>query len=211
MAERITDDSDDVTQWLSEMAQGDSQAAERLWKRYFGRLVRLARRHLARVPRRAADEEDVALSAFNSFCGGVARGRFPQLNDRHDLWKLLMTLTARKAIGEVRRQRAVKRGGGRVRGGSVWRRSAQDGPEGIEQVPSREPSPDLAAEVAETCAALLTQLGDPSLQQIATVKLQGFSNEEIAAQLGCAVRSVERKLARIREKWTQWQDAGVSS
>jgi DNA-directed RNA polymerase specialized sigma24 family protein len=51
-----------VTQWLDRLKAGDPDAAQKLWERYFGRLVGLARKKLRAVPRRAADEEDVALS-----------------------------------------------------------------------------------------------------------------------------------------------------
>src|SRR5262245_52761589 len=84
-----------ITGWLGRVAAGDRPAAERLWQRYFHRLVGLARARLRDAPRRAADEEDVALSAFDSFCRGAERGRFPDLADRDGLWALLMTITAR--------------------------------------------------------------------------------------------------------------------
>ena len=63
-------------------ASGDRDGAQALWNVYFQRLVALARVRLRGTPRRAADEEDVALSAFDSFFRGVERGRFPQLGDR---------------------------------------------------------------------------------------------------------------------------------
>jgi hypothetical protein len=85
-----------VTQWMNELAQGDELAAERLWQRYHEQLVRLAGKRLGGARRRAADEEDVMLSAFNSFCQGLAAGRFPWLSDRHDLWKLLVNAGAKE-------------------------------------------------------------------------------------------------------------------
>lgn len=75
----------DVTQWLTRLAKGDEWAARRIWERYYEQLVRLARRKLGRSPRRAADEEDVVLSAFEGFCRNAAAGRFSQLGDRYDL------------------------------------------------------------------------------------------------------------------------------
>src|SRR6516225_2636275 len=105
-----------VTDWLGLLKGGDSAAAQRLWESYFRRLVGLARAALKDTPRRAADEEDVALSAFDSFCRGAAQGRFPQLLDRGDLWQLLMVLTTRKAFHLARHERRQKRGGGRVPG-----------------------------------------------------------------------------------------------
>ncbi len=95
--------SDDVTRWIRRLADGDELAAQRIWERYFEDLTRLARKRLAGLPRRAADEEDVALSAMNSFYRGALAGRFPQLSDREDLWKLLVTITARKATAQRRR------------------------------------------------------------------------------------------------------------
>src|SRR5205085_5062686 len=86
-----------VTYWLGQFQAGDRAAAQRLWERYFRRLVGLARKRLEGAPRQAADEEDVALSAFDSFCRGAERGRFPRLEDRNDLWRVLVTLTVRKA------------------------------------------------------------------------------------------------------------------
>ena len=77
-----------ITQWIVQLQNGDATAAQRLWEIYFQRLVSLARAKLAVTPRRIADEEDVALSAFNSFFQGVEKGRFPQLADRNNLWRL---------------------------------------------------------------------------------------------------------------------------
>ena len=105
-----------VTYWIGQLKAGDAQAAQQLWERYYTRLVRLAQQKLQPLPRRAADEEDVALSAFHSFCNGVDKGRFPQLNDRDDLWQILVTLTGWKAANLKKHERAAKRGGGKVRG-----------------------------------------------------------------------------------------------
>jgi DNA-directed RNA polymerase specialized sigma24 family protein len=193
---------DEVTLWLSQLAQGDQKAAERIWRRYFEKLVHLARSKLEGLPRRAADEEDVALSAMHSFCRAVAAGRYPRLQDRDDLWKLLVAITSHKAIALCRRERAEKRGGGHVRGGSIVGGSGEaDERPGVDAALGREPTPQLAAIMAETCEALLARLEDGSLQKLALLKLQGYSNGEIAAQFGLTERSVERKLGRIRKIW----------
>ena len=54
------------------------------------------------------------MSAFNSFCAGAAPGKFPQLADRDDIWRLLVVITARKAMAQANREGRQKRGGGRV-------------------------------------------------------------------------------------------------
>ena len=103
-----------VTHWLHLLKAGDRAAAQPLWDAYFRRLVALARSRLRGTPRGMADEEDVALSAFDSFCRRAERGDFPRLDDRDDLWQLLFVLTVRKAIGLARHQARARRGGGHV-------------------------------------------------------------------------------------------------
>ena len=193
---------DDVAEWMVRLGEGDNEAARRIWQRYFGRLMRLARRRLEGQPRRVADEEDVALSAMKSFYRGMAAGRFPHLRDRHDLWRLLVTITARKALDQARRVYAKKRGGGRVRGESAFRGSDRSSlPGGIDQVLGEQPTPDFAVMIAESCVSLLECLDSESLKEVALLKMEGLSNEEIAAELSCTTRTVERKLAQIRRKW----------
>ena len=89
--------NESVTEWLDRLKQGDSLGAQKLWERYVGQLVRLAHKKLGQTPRRAADEEDVALAAFASFCRAAEAGRFARLDDRYDLWQILTVLTERKA------------------------------------------------------------------------------------------------------------------
>jgi hypothetical protein len=113
----MPDDVGSVTRWLGGLKAGDEAAAQQLWERYFARMVGLARDKL-RAGRRsdmASDEEDAALSAFDSFCAGAARGQFPALGDRDDLWRLLALITARKVFAQARRGHRLKRGGGLVR------------------------------------------------------------------------------------------------
>ena len=190
---------DSVTSWITRLQAGDHAAAQPLWERYFGRLVGLARARLQGAPRRAADEEDVALSAFDSFCRGAERGRFPRLEDRDDLWRLLVVITARKAARLVRDESRLKRGGGRPPPPA----GADPAEADLEQVVGQEPSPEFAAQVTEQCERLLASLDDALLRSVALWKMEGFTNEEIAAKLGRTPRTVERKLRLIRSIWEQ--------
>jgi len=201
-----TDDHGSVTHWLGELKAGDREAAQSLWDRYFQRLVVLARARLRamHVATAAADEEDAALSAFDSFYAGVERGRFPQLADRDNLWRLLVTITGRKTLDHAQRQRRQKRGGGRLRNEADLAGRLGGGPGmGIEQLVGEEPTPEFAALVAEEYRNRLEALEDEHLRQIAIWKLEGYTNEEIAARLGCALRTVANKLKLIRLKWEQ--------
>lgn len=186
-----------VTTWLDQLKLDKQEAAEKLWEAYYAQLVRLARRKLAGAQRRVADEEDVALAAFHSFCRGIKQGRFPRLDDRDDLWQVLVMLTARKAIDQKQLEQRQKRGGGRVRGESAFTRSDRTDA-GIADVIGDEPTPEFAALIAEEFDRLLHRLGDDTLCKLATLKLEGYSNAEIAERLGCGLRTVERKLSRIR-------------
>jgi DNA-directed RNA polymerase specialized sigma24 family protein len=192
-----------VTFWIGQLKGGDAQAAQKLWEGYFSRLVGLARSKLRGAQRRVADEEDVALSAFDSFCRGAERNRFPKLSDRDDLWQLLMMITARKAIDLRQHENRKKRGGGVA---PVGTGPASEGAEEdlLHQVVGREPTPEFAAQVAEECERLLDGLDDPELKQIALAKMEGYTNDEIAERMGCVVRTVERKCRLIRSLlWSQ--------
>lgn len=190
-----------VTRLIGRLKEGESQATQRLWESYFQQLVCLASQRLHRACRRAADEEDVALSAFDSFIRGVEQGRFPRLEDRHDLWRLLVLITTRKAADLAKHERRIKRGGGRVRGESAL--EGPDGQPGIEQIISREPTPAFAVQVAEEYDRLLQLLEKEDLRLVALWKLEGFTNAEIAVRLVCVERTVERKLDLIRKAWTK--------
>jgi DNA-directed RNA polymerase specialized sigma24 family protein len=191
-----------VSIWLAHLKSGDRAAAQPLWDRYFERLVRLARGKLSARVRRMADEEDVALSAFHSFCQAAEAGRFPRLHDRDDLWAVLVTLTERKAFASVGRHAAAKRGGDAVRGDSLL--ISPDGSPAAEP-PAPDPTPAFAAEVAEQCDRLLGRLAahEPLLRDVAVWKLEGFTNQEIAAKAGKSLATVERKLILIRSLWSE--------
>jgi DNA-directed RNA polymerase specialized sigma24 family protein len=199
-----------VRQWISRLQTGDPAAAQRLWELYFARLVGLVRAKLQGLARRAADEEDVALSAFDSFCQGAAAGRYPQLSDADNLWPLLVLIATRKACDLAQHQRRQKRGGGKVQGESGVTGPGPDGRAkgGFDQFPGEEPAPEMVAQVAEEYRRLLDLLGDEQLRAVAQWKMEGYTNEEIAAKLGCVLRTVERKLRAIRSIW-EGQEAEV--
>lgn len=185
-----------VSRWLGQLQAGDPAAAQELWERYFRRMVGLARQKLRGLPPGAGDEEDVALSAFHSFCRNAEQGRFPDLRDRDELWRLLVVLTVRKAAHTLRDERRQKRGGGQV--------PAPGGDDSaLREALSREPTPELAAQMVEEYRELLGRLQDPELQKVALWRMEGDTVEEIAGRLGIAPRSVKRKLQLIRTIWEE--------
>jgi DNA-directed RNA polymerase specialized sigma24 family protein len=187
-----------ITRCLNLLKEGNCDAAQPLWEAYFARLVGLARTQLRGLRRKvAADEEDVALSAFDSLCRNAQNGVFPRLDDRDDLWQVLLVLTIRKAQSLARREKRLKRGAGRV----VTFADLDD--QDLDAVLGAEPTPAVALQFAEECERRLRCLEDESLQRVAQWKLEGYTNREIAERLDCVEKTVERKLKSIRQLWSE--------
>jgi RNA polymerase sigma factor (sigma-70 family) len=185
-----------ITRIIFSLKDGDAEAVQAIWRRYYQRLVQVARDKLRTSLRRVADEEDVAQSAFFSFYRGIKAGRFPVLNDREGLWKLLFVITARKAADQLQHEHRKKRA------------ATMTEMEDIEQIIGDEPTPEFAIQIIEQYEQLLEKLGDESLRRVAVLKMEGYSHDEIAELLECSRRTVARKLAGIRFIWeqerTQW-------
>ncbi|MEW4489269.1 sigma-70 family RNA polymerase sigma factor [Thalassoglobus sp. JC818] len=191
-----------VSVLLTDLTALDQDAIQRLFEKYYLPMVKFARSKMAGISRRVADEEDIAQSAFHSFCSSAMAGNFPELNDRDNLWRILTTLINRKVIDHYHHDRRQKRGGGVVRGDSVFLGGTESGPVGIVEWADNEPTPEAAAEMAETCCLLLDQLGDDNLKNVALMKLEGHTNDEIAEHLKSSRRTVHRWLKQIRDKWS---------
>jgi DNA-directed RNA polymerase specialized sigma24 family protein len=192
-----------VSLWIARLKAGGRDAARPLWENYCRQLVTRARRRLGGVPRRAADEEDVALSAFDSFCRAAERGRFPDLFDRDDLWQLLVLITDRKACDLAKYERRRRPVGGAVLDEAALGQGAAAGAAPLAGVPGPEPGPEFAAHAGEECRRLLAALGDDDLRRVALRRLEGYSVGEIAAECGRVPRTVKRWLRLIRQTWEQ--------
>jgi len=195
----------DVTGWIRRVRAGDDSAAMMLWQRYSDHILEIARKSLGDSPRRVHDEEDVALMAFKSLLAGLREGRFKDLDAREQLWRLLIVITSRKAAVLIESSSRLKRGAGEVRGDSAMldaepepgRRSSFD------DLPSENPTPDIALILADQTRRLLELLPDDISRRLFQLKLEGYSHEEIATALDCNTRTVERRLKQIREIWQQ--------
>jgi RNA polymerase sigma factor (sigma-70 family) len=190
-----------VSHWIIALKDGDSAAAQPLWERYYRQLIGLARKKLRTTSRRDADEDDVVQNAFHSFFRAVDQGRFPQLEDRDSLWRLLVTITANKALKRLAYAHRKKRGGGTESNAAGISTLAATEEAALAQFVGDEPTPDFAVEVAEECGRLLDRLEDEKLRQVAVWKMEGYGNDEIADKLGCSRRTVARKLDAIRILW----------
>ncbi len=202
----MPEDSGSISDWLAHLRAGDEHALQPLWDRYFSRLVERARAKLCALhsPLAVNDGEDIALSAFHALYQGITQGRFPRLDDRDDLWRVLVHLAAGKARDRHRDECRQKRGGGKViREVDLLNGFDQDQGKSLDQIIDREPSPELAAIVAEEYRGWLEALDDPSVRLIAERKLACFTNAEIARELGVSLRTVTLKLELIRKTWKE--------
>jgi DNA-directed RNA polymerase specialized sigma24 family protein len=151
--------------------------------------------------RDGCDGEDVAQSVFKSLCLGAEQGKYPQLSDRDNLWAILVAITTNKARDLIRREHRLKRGSGRVLD-ELALASSDEPLARIEDLIGREPTPEFVVQMAEQCELLLSRL-DASRRRTAELKLQGFTDKEIAEQMGCGLRTVERRLSAVRLAWTR--------
>ena len=174
-----------VSIWVTQLQGGSRNSVRKLLERYWPRLLGLAASRLRDAPHLAGYAEDVALGVFNSLCRGVERGKFPNLDSRESVWQLLAVMTIRRTIDLKRK--------------ALREQQLADG--SISGFSASEPSPDAQAEMQDRVRHLLKSLNDTELRQIALLKGEGYENEEIAAKLGCGLRTVERKLRQIRERW----------
>jgi RNA polymerase sigma factor (sigma-70 family) len=190
---------------------GLREAAARLvWGRYFQELLALARNHLSARIRCREDEEDVLQSMYKSFCMRQRRGDF-DLANRDQLWNLLVHITLRKARNTVNRHLQGKRDVRREQTDTARKHPEVDDPGTIlDRIDSDGPTPAEAALLNEALEKRIELLNDPSLRQIALWKLEGCTNKEIAGKLQCTLRTVERKLDRIRIYWGKGDDENQS-
>ncbi len=197
-------DDDNITEWIGGLKAGDQEAARKLWEGYFHKLVRLVERKLPAQSRRVMDEEDVALSAFKSFCFGVTEDRFPDLTDRGNLWAILVVVATRKTQAYINTENRQKRGGGKVRGDSAFlNKGGTEELVGFDTLVGKEPSPAFLAQAAEACEQLLDSLENDTLRTVAVLKIQGCTLDEISAETGSTKRAVQRRLEIIRRTWRQ--------
>jgi len=191
--------STNVSHWIDLVKAGDSVAANQIWQHYFDRLVRAVRVRLYGQNRAVSDEEDIVLSVFDSFYNAAENGRFPDLSDRNDLWRLLLRMSARKVVDKRRHDQRQRRGGN-VNVHSLD--ETADGDRLVEAI-GDEPSPEMVLMMQESVDEFFSHLGVGQLRDLAGLKLEGYSNAELAERFGCSERTIERRLHLIREKCRQ--------
>ncbi len=174
------------------------EAAQRIWVRYVDKLLALARQRIDQRMRGREDEEDIVVAMFQSFCARLGRGEF-ELRDRGALWNLLVRMTLNKVYDAADRHFSGKRDARReIRVDDDQERVGADPI--LVRMEAGDPTPDEAMALHEELQRLLQTLDDDTLRRVALLKLEGYTNDEIAKQLRCTRRTIERKMEGIRRK-----------
>lgn len=202
MLQRLNFMSHSISRLIPGLKKSDEVATQQLWDHFSEKLVGLARRKLGDIPKRVADEEDIASTVFFSLCRGAAAGRLADVKSRDELWWLLLAITKRKVADFVRHEMAQKRGPGQVEYLGTATSSQHGLPLGLDDLMGDEPTPELLAMLQEQHLYLLSLLRDDSLRNIANLRIEGHSTIEIASLINISKRSVERKLQLIRQTWS---------
>lgn len=197
MSQELTGHGDSVSVMIAGLKKSDETAANLLWRRFFQKLVGFSNKLLQRRSKSINDAEDIALSVFKSLCLGAAQGRFEQMSDENDLRRILVALARRKVIDAQRSEQRLKR--------DARRNVTTD----ASNLPDMEPTPELLAAIRDQQQHLFALLRDDSLRDVARAKMNGDTNEEIAARMNVTVRTIERKLRLIREQWAHEQRRAV--
>jgi len=182
---------------FASLVDGDAHAADDIFHRYLQRLTRLARTRLAPQLNARTDPEDIVMSAYRSFFVGAAADRF-HIDKEGDLWALLATIAMRKLYRTAAHHQAEKRAVDREQPISDNQTEGQ-------WFRSDQPTPEAAVPLSDELEHLLASQ-TPAQRRMLELRLQGFSMEEVAAEVGVAERTVRRALQRVREQLTN--DAG---
>lgn len=187
-----------VTRLVKQLEARDQEAANQIWSLYVEKLLSLARRNLSKRIRRREDENDVVQSAFKSFFLRAEKGDFV-LESRDDLWNLLLTITLNKVRNVADRHGRKRRDHRREQRITF---ACSDDSSSYEWVfDLTDPTPEEAVIFIEEFERLLEVLSKAELRKIAMLKFEGYTNAEIAKELGRTERTIERKLERIRSEW----------
>ncbi|TWU00451.1 RNA polymerase sigma factor [Botrimarina colliarenosi] len=189
-----------VTRLLREAKLGDADAAADLCRRYYQQLVPLARKRLLSTQRRVADEEDVVNQTLLQLLQGIADERFHKLDNRGDLWQILLVLLARNATSQHRRWSRLKRGGGKVRGESAFARKDEDSG-GIGEFLSQPATQETVTEFIDAFQKAFQPFEGSETAEVILLRLQGLTAKEIAARLGKSERTIQRDLLKVRCRW----------
>lgn len=189
------------------MRQGDPEAIHRLVERYFGRLRKLSQERIRRGKPIYEDGEDIAIQVLTSVCRKVEQGKYPDLQNREDLWYLMIFIAHRMVIDRRRSRKNLSLQTSWEEAFVVKENTMQGALETIDNDMDSFSNEDADSdfqllEIIDCWQEMIRQIKDPVAKQVARLKLEGYSNREIAAKLDIVPRTVERKSELIEQRWS---------
>ena len=131
---------------------------------------------------------------MESFLRAARKGRFPDLKDNDGIWCLLATMTRRKVIDLIRKNRRQPTVGESEIMGSEYQGGHFD------WVDAEDPTPEMVVALADEVQHLFDVL-PAKYHPVALAKLQCLTQAEIAEECGVHLSIVERQLRIIRKRW----------
>jgi RNA polymerase sigma factor (sigma-70 family) len=196
----MSDDSLDTM--LEKLTQGESAAAEQLFRNFEPFLRAMVRRRLSPPLRSKFDSVDVVQSVWAEVLAGF-RERQWEFKDQAALKSFLARVTYNKFVTECRRN------------STALEHERPLSPEATEQLAtSAQPRPSQVVQADELWETLM-KLCPPGHRQILELKRQGLHLSEIAARVGLHEGSVRRilydlakRLAATREEASAEEGSG---
>jgi len=196
---KSVEDTGSVSNWLKELKTGDQNAVEAIWNRYYQRVVEFAIRKMKINPDRAIDGEDIAQLTMHRFCLNATSGNYPDLDDRQQLWDILVVYTLNRIRKHLRECNRTKRSG-MHRVVFEFKRS---------QVLQDLRSPEAPTIMADMVQSWLDRLDreDPSgqLKQIAIWSMEDISGSEIARIMKKRKSAILQQIRLIRLLWEEYE------
>jgi DNA-directed RNA polymerase specialized sigma24 family protein len=184
--------ADSVSKLHDRLVAGDGEAVGEVLGPLMARLTKLADRLLWGGRGGDADAEDAAQSAVRTYLRRASAGQFRAIDHSDELFRLLATITCRKALKQVRRRRKVI-----DESALAVSFEGETSRQTIEHLTAVLPQEEFDL----VCQEWFGLLSDGSLRSVALMALYGYRQDEIAAAHGFTKRNVRYKLDRVRRIW----------
>ena len=193
-------DSEQIELYFADLASNRANAINVLNQLFYEKIASIARHKLGQFPRRVIDEYAIANAVLQAFHLRAQKGEYSEVREPSQILLLLSRMAKDRVVDEIRTHSALKRGGGRTRGNSIFSSGRHSQTHGdFDRFQSDQETPSKKEVFAEQMQQLLAKLSDPTCKSVLILRYEGLTNEEIAEHLQVSIATVERKRRRIRQ------------
>jgi DNA-directed RNA polymerase specialized sigma24 family protein len=192
-----------VSGWIAMIRQGKSEAMEPLVKRYFERLSKFADRRLRSGQNVSDAGEDVANLVIQNVTSAIQDGQYPALTDRNDLWLVLMIAAQRRVIDCKRNESFKEDHHTSIRNLTDLMESMNLD---LDEYLGEEDDQQRGLELVDFWEEMIKKLPEEIMRTVASHKLQGLGNREIARKMIMTPKRIDRIVHKIRDRWELFLD-----